>query len=133
MIEIQWLSHAAFKIKTNNKIIYIDPRYMKKNKEYIREYFEHPEKADILLFTHHHADHCYPSSFAKMQKNNTLKIGPIKCKECIGKDSTFIQAGETLELNDIMITVVEAYNIKRKRKGGGLYHPKGLGVGYILQ
>ncbi|HEY59356.1 MAG TPA: MBL fold metallo-hydrolase [Anaerolineae bacterium] len=56
------MGHAGFQIKTKSKVIYIDPRYMKTLKERVGEFFENPDEADLILFTHHHhADHCYPA------------------------------------------------------------------------
>jgi len=132
-IYIQWLAHAAFKIKTDEKIIYIDPRYMKKFDNYIGSYFKNPEKADIILFTHHHADHCYSSSISKMSTKNTIFIGPERCSERIGKKLRVIQVNEVINIKKIQIKAIYAYNIKRCRKTGGVFHPKGLGVGYLIR
>ncbi|MBY8981893.1 MAG: MBL fold metallo-hydrolase [Candidatus Lokiarchaeota archaeon] len=131
-ISIQWLAHAAFKIKTNEKVIYIDPRYMKKFDNYIGSYFKNPEQADIILFTHHHTDHCYPSSISKMSNSKTIFIGPERCHERIGNKLRIIQVNEVIKINKIQIKAVHAYNIKRCRKNGGLFHPKGLRVGYLI-
>jgi L-ascorbate metabolism protein UlaG (beta-lactamase superfamily) len=51
-IQIRWLSHAAFQIKANGKTIYLDPRYMKSLESKIGSFFENPDKADVILFTH---------------------------------------------------------------------------------
>jgi len=131
-VNIQWLAHAAFKIKTIEKIIYIDPRCMKKFKSKIGEFFEKPDKANLILFTHHHADHCYPSSFSKMITSNTIFIGPEKCSEKIGNIIKIVAAGNVLNIDNVRIKVVEAYNIKRHRNSGNLWHPKGLGVGFLI-
>ena len=47
-MEIFWLGHAAFKIKTENgKVIYLDPYQLGGNEE----------KADIVVASHSHFDH----------------------------------------------------------------------------
>ena len=84
-IQIGWLAHAVFQIKAKGKTIYLDPGYMKYLASKIGSSFENPDKADVILITHHHADHCYPSSFKKClspipessRPNYVLKGGPI--------------------------------------------------------
>lgn len=105
---------------------------MKKFKAQIGSYFKNPEKADIILFTHHHADHCYPSSFANMRSSTCKYLGPEKCKEKVGSRLTIIEAGDEMEVDGVKIRVVDAYNIKRRRSSGSLWHPKGIGVGFLI-
>jgi L-ascorbate metabolism protein UlaG (beta-lactamase superfamily) len=99
----------------------------------IGSFFENPEKADIILFTHDHADHCYPSSITKMVKPNTTIIGSEKCSKKIGKQLQIIKVGEVLYFGTIKIHGVDAYNIRRKRSSGNLWHPKGSGLGYLIK
>ena len=54
-MKIKWLGHASWKIKTGGKTIYIDP--------YEGEY---DEKADLILSTHHHDDHCKVDKIKKV-------------------------------------------------------------------
>lgn len=79
VIQIRWLGHASFQILAAGKTIYVDPRYMKSFKSEIGQFFENPDEADIILITHHHADHCYPSSFKKMLTSNTKILAPELC------------------------------------------------------
>ncbi len=44
---LKWLGHASFLLETGGKKIYIDP--------YAGEY---DEKADAVLISHSHGDHC---------------------------------------------------------------------------
>jgi L-ascorbate metabolism protein UlaG (beta-lactamase superfamily) len=131
-ITIKWLAHAAFLIKNENKTIYLDPRYMKKFANKIGSFFDKPEEADIILFTHHHADHCYPSSIKKMRTSKTIIIAPERCAERLGGKITKIKPGEELTIEGIKIKAVHAYNLKRGRTPGTLWHPKGMGVGFLL-
>ena len=50
-IKIEWLGHASFRISTDKVTIYIDPYNLKKGER----------KADIILITHEHYDHCSPA------------------------------------------------------------------------
>jgi L-ascorbate metabolism protein UlaG (beta-lactamase superfamily) len=118
-IIVKWLGHASFQIKTDNKIIYIDP--------YEGEY---EEKADIVLVTHSHYDHCDTSKIKKITKKETVIIAPEECAKKINAKS--IKPGEKITINGIAIQAVHAYNIRRFRSPGVPFHPKGFGVGYLI-
>ena len=53
-VELKWLGHAGFLIK-NSKVIYIDPYNIK----------DGLEKADIILISHSHYDHCSIEDYRK--------------------------------------------------------------------
>ena len=59
--KIVWLGHASFLIRSDVGNIYIDPWKLKSD----------PPKADIILITHDHYDHCSPSDVAAIQKGDT--------------------------------------------------------------
>jgi L-ascorbate metabolism protein UlaG (beta-lactamase superfamily) len=132
VIRIRWLAHASFQISATGKVIYVDPRYMKSFKSEIGEYFENPDEANIILITHHHADHCYPSSFKNMLTLNTKILAPQPCSKKLGNNFKRIKAGEEIIIDEIRVKAVDAYNIKRRRSSGKLWHVKGEGVGYLI-
>jgi L-ascorbate metabolism protein UlaG (beta-lactamase superfamily) len=127
-ISIRWFDRAWFQIKTDKKVIYIDPAYFKK---YASNFSEKQEKADLILFTHFHGDHCKPSTLAKLVRPDTVVIGPSRCKQKVKENFNSIKSGEETSFADFKIRAAEAYNIPSgdSRK---LWHPKGEGVGYIL-
>jgi len=118
---IKWLAHASFQIKAEGKIICIDP--------YEGEY---AEKADLILVTHSHADHCDPSKIKKIQKNDTVIIAPKDCASMIGRNVKTLRPEEETSVDDIKVKAVEAYNYKRFRSPRNPFHPKGFGVGYLI-
>lgn len=118
---VKWLGHASFQIKAGDKIIYMDP--------YAGEY---KDKADIILVSHSHADHCNASNINSIRKSDTVIIAPADCASKIGGEVRSIKPGDKLLIGDIRVEVVEAYNYKRFRSPGNPYHPKGFGVGYLL-
>lgn len=120
-LKIQWLGHASFLIKDNGKTIYIDP--------YEGEY---REKADLILVSHSHFDHCDISKINKIRTDKTVIIAPSDCAKKIGGNIRVIKPGDTVEVNSITVEVVDAYNYKRFRAPGTPFHPKGLGVGYVI-
>jgi L-ascorbate metabolism protein UlaG (beta-lactamase superfamily) len=119
---IKWLAHASFQIKAERRTIYIDP--------YEGEY---SEKADLILITHSHTDHCDPDKIKNVQKNDTVIIAPKDCVSIIGRSVKTLRPGEETSVDNIRVKAVEAYNFKRFRSPGIPHHPKGFGVGYLIK
>ena len=109
-MEITWLGHAAFKIKTpSGRIIYLDPYQIKKGEE----------KADIIVSTHSHSDHFDSSSIRKLITDDTIVIGPESIVSSLQKfNGTPLKLGQSFDYKDLSIELVPAYNIKKPN------HPK---------
>ena len=109
-MEITWLGHAAFKVKTQSgRIIYLDPYQIKKGEE----------KADIIVSTHSHGDHFDPGSIQKLMKDDTVVIGPESIASSLQKfNGTPLKLGDSFDYKDLSIELVPAYNIKKPN------HPK---------
>jgi L-ascorbate metabolism protein UlaG (beta-lactamase superfamily) len=118
---VKWLGHASFIVKAKGKTIYIDP--------YEGEY---TEKADFILVTHSHHDHCGTSKIAKILRDGTTVFAPADCISKIEGNVRSLKPGEEAVVGSITVEAVEAYNYKRFRSPGVPYHPKGLGVGYLI-
>jgi L-ascorbate metabolism protein UlaG (beta-lactamase superfamily) len=125
-IYVKWLGHSSFQIRTKDKIIYID---LKKYGKVV----ETSEKADIILVTHNHGDHCSPPKIQKLSKRETIVIAPKNCASRISGNVKTIKSGEEIVVDNVKIEAVEAYNIKRFKPSGRLWHPKGYGVGYLIK
>jgi L-ascorbate metabolism protein UlaG (beta-lactamase superfamily) len=125
-IYVKWLGHASFQIKTPDKIIYID---LKKYEKVI----ETSEKADVILVTQYHGDHCSPPKIEKLRKANTVIIAPKDCAKRIRGTVKTLKPEEEIAIGDITIKAVEAYNVKRFKPSGKPWHPKGYGVGYLIR
>lgn len=121
-MKLKWLGHASWKIKAGGKTIYIDP--------YEGDY---NEKADIILASHSHTDHCEPSKVKEATGDGTVVVAPADCAEKIGAPVRSLKPGEKAEFGEVTVKAVEAYNVKRFRSPGVPFHPKGLGVGYIVK
>lgn len=120
-ITVKWLGHASFLIRANGKNIYIDP--------YEGEYVE---KADVILVTHSHYDHCDLSKIKRIRKGETVVIAPPECAPKIGGKVVSLRPGERASVGDISVEAIEAYNVRRFRSPGNPFHPRGLGVGYLI-
>ncbi len=131
-MDITWLGHAAFRLKGQGQTIYIDPVDMEYSGARAKHLFDNPEPADIILLTHHHTDHCNPDSFKRMRTPATIVVGPKGCTDKVRGLIQEIEPGMTLTLSGTTIRAVDAYNINRHREPGVPFHPKGIGVGYVV-
>lgn len=145
-IKIRWFPPAWVQIKiSNKKVIYIDPAYLKKyyrNYPHKVEFSTWPdpidglpekdlEKADVILVTHHHKDHCKGVTTNRLRGKNTTVIATRDCVKELGGDIAVIGPGEEIEVNEIKIKAVHSYNIRQDSKTK-IAHKKGVGVGYII-
>lgn len=121
-VEIFWLGHASFQIKAFSKVIYIDP--YKTNAK---------EKADIILVTHGHFDHCSLEDIERLAKPGTKILCTPDCQSSIARIKTkveilLVEPGKELQIEKIKIKAVPSYNVNKK------FHPKQEQyVGYVLQ
>ena len=120
-MEITWIAHACFQLKTNSgKIIYFDPYKIPKD----------AEKADILIISHSHGDHMDGRSIKNVLKDSTIVIGPESESYSINQyaNAKSLKIGEILDLGEIKIQLVPAYTIKKST------HPKSSGwAGSIVE
>ncbi|HAF27599.1 MAG TPA: metal-dependent hydrolase [Bacteroidales bacterium] len=127
-IEINFVKHASLFFEFDGKIIHIDPVLRMGN-------YENYPKADLILITHHHGDHMDLNAIDLIKKENTKIILTKKCHELSENLSEVIimQNGDVLNINQLEIEAIPAYNMIHKRESGEPYHPKGEGNGYIIK
>ncbi len=123
-LEITFIGHASLMFFIDDYVIYIDPTHT------VADYQNLP-KADMILITHHHSDHCDPIAISELRKEDTKIITTEKGHERLNK-GMIVYNDQTLNLDGFRIEVVPAYNIVHKKKNGELYHPKGEGNGYVI-
>jgi len=112
---IHWLGHDTFKI-IGEKVIYTDPFRIKQ-----------PDKADIILITHEHSDHCSPPDVKKTQTDKTIIVATQDCAGKLSGTINSVKPGDKFTVGGVSIEVVPAYNTNKN------FHPKAKNwVGYII-
>jgi L-ascorbate metabolism protein UlaG (beta-lactamase superfamily) len=120
---VQWLGHAGFLIGIAGKTVYIDP---------YRSAVGSP--ADVILVTHDHFDHFSPEDVKRLARKGTRIVAPASVTEQINGAAASIAPGETVELDDLEVTAVPAYNTNKLNSDGRPFHPRDAGwVGYLLR
>ncbi len=117
MIErIHWLGHDSFRID-GEMTIYIDPWNLKSG----------AAKADIILITHDHYDHCSPADIAEIQKADTEIVCVSESKGKLSGKLRVAAPGDGFKIGEVEIDAVPAYNLVKA------FHPKKKKwVGYII-
>ncbi|MEM4625579.1 MAG: MBL fold metallo-hydrolase [Candidatus Pacearchaeota archaeon] len=124
-IEITFLGHSGFLITGLSGLkIVIDPFNIKKN-----------FKADIILITHSHYDHCSLADIEKLVKDNTKLVIPINASSKLNKIKNsdklkvnVVKPGIKLKVDEVPIYSFPAYNVNKSN------HPIEEGwMGYIIK
>lgn len=121
-LAIEHLGHAGFKLK-GEKVVYIDPYESSDD-----------EKADIILVTHAHHDHCSIADIQRLSTADTIILGTPACQSklpserVLMKEFKIVKPGIKLEVYGINVETVPAYNPEKQ------FHPKAdENVGYVIE
>ncbi len=121
-IELKWLGHSGFLIK-NSRVIYIDPYKIK----------DDSEKADLILITHSHYDHCSVADLDRIVKEGTKIVITADCQSKITRFNfpikiEIIEPGQEIVFGGVKISAIPAYNVDKS------FHPKEENwVGYLIK
>lgn len=121
-VKLKWLGHSGFLIK-NSKTIYIDPYNIKAGMD----------KADMILITHSHYDHCSVVDIEKIIQEGTKIILTADSQSKITRFNIpikmeIVEPGQELDFGDVKISVLPAYNVDKN------FHPKDESwVGYLVK
>lgn len=120
-LKYEWLGQSTVRITGNSGFtVYTDPVMLDKD----------PKRADLILITHHHVDHCLPEFITPIRDEST-KVAAYHesyIKYCVQdiKGVRTIKVGQTVELAEAKITGIDAYT----KRG---FHIKGEGCGFLIE
>lgn len=66
-VNIKWLGHSGFLLEGDGKKVYIDPFEISEEPAF-------DDKADILMITHEHFDHCSPEDIRKVRRSDSTTL-----------------------------------------------------------
>ena len=123
-LRVKVFGHASVLFEIRDKKIYVDP-YSE-----IHDFAGEPP-ADLILITHNHYDHYDEKAFSEIETPDTTfivsrNVGPVDDRYIVlANDACCTWAG-------IGVWAVESYNVNRRNPDGNLFHPRGVGNGYVL-
>ena len=113
---IHWLGHDGFRIDAS-KTIYCDPFNISEG-----------PKADIILISHEHFDHCSPEDIAKIQGPDTVIITEKGSARNLDGDVRAVHPKDSVTIDGVKIQVVPAYNTDKE------FHPKkSAWLGFVVE
>ena len=122
-LKVEVFGHASVRFGIGGKTIYADP-YSEVH-DYTGE-----APADLILITHNHYDHNDPKAIAPIATPRTAFVVSLN----VGREDnryTVLANDAICTWEGIDICAVEAYNVNRRNPAGELFHPRGVGNGYL--
>jgi len=121
---IHWLGHDAVRIDAEEGVIYIDPWKLG----------DRPKKADLVLITHDHGDHCSPEDVETVMQEGTEIVTVAAAERKLqGLPVRTVAPGDAVTVRGVPVEAVPAYNVNKFRSPGVPYHPKEAGyVGFVI-
>ncbi len=99
---IHWLGHDAFKV-VGTRTVFTDPYKLKRD-----------DRADIILITHEHFDHCSPGDVARLQGPGTVIVATPDCAGKLQGDVRAVRPGDSLDVGGVRIEAVPSYNTDKE-------------------
>jgi L-ascorbate metabolism protein UlaG (beta-lactamase superfamily) len=118
---LYWLGHDSFRLD-GPPVIYFDPWKLPPGSP----------KADIVLVSHEHGDHCSPADVKKVSGSKTTVIAnPTAAAKLPG--ARVLRPGDKITVDNVTVEAVPAYNLNKFRSPGEPFHPqKSEHCGYIV-
>jgi L-ascorbate metabolism protein UlaG (beta-lactamase superfamily) len=114
--KIKWLGHDGFRIDAE-KVVYFDPYQITGG-----------PKADLVLVSHEHFDHCSPEDIAKIQDAHTVIVTEPDSAKKLSGDIRVLKPGDRLTVDSVTIEAVPSYNTDKD------FHPKANDwLGFVVE
>src|SRR5512136_2451304 len=114
--KMAWLGHDCFRIDAG-KTLYIDPYQILSG-----------TKADLILVSHDHFDHCSPKDVAKIQQPKTVIVTEKDSAKKLKGDVRVLKPGDAVTVGGVKGEAVPSYNVDKD------FHPKKNGwLGFIIE
>lgn len=123
-LRVEIFGHASVLFEIQGKKIYVDPWSEVCS-------FKGKDAADLLLITHNHYDHYDAKAFSEIETPATTFIVSQNVGR-VDERYTVLANDECCMWNGIGVAAVESYNVNRRNDSGELFHPRGVGNGYVL-
>ncbi|HDM75662.1 MAG TPA: MBL fold metallo-hydrolase [Deltaproteobacteria bacterium] len=108
---LHWLGHDCF-LYDGGPVIYFDPYELKRSEP----------KADIILITHEHFDHCSPDDVKKVQEDDTVIVTDSKSASKLKGNVKVVKPGDSITVFGVKIEAYPAYNTNKQ------FHPQNAGM-----
>ena len=148
-VTVRFFQPSWFLIQHGDMAVYIDPAYMKKYYIYSPERVEFPDspngddglpeaglpKADLILITHQHHDHCQALTLAHLTKENTIITASKKCKDLLAQFGEMVRLaapGDRLQVGEAAAEATFAYNTEAGSSTKKI-HKRGVCLGWLLR
>jgi len=126
-VKIEWLGHSGFIIQCRcggEKKIAIDPYNISERAV--------ENKADIILITHSHYDHCSIKDIERLVKQGTVIVCPADVESKItrieGVQMEVIESGDEIVVGNVRIEAIPAYNVSKD-----FHTKKDFWIGYLIK
>lgn len=124
-VTITAIKHASLRIEYDGLEIQVDPvvKYAPET-----DYSAFP-KADVILITHEHFDHCDPAAISALKKAGTQVFANPAVQKKLGLGVALENGDSQVLAKGIQLDAVPAYNTS---PGHTKFHPQGRDNGYVL-
>jgi L-ascorbate metabolism protein UlaG (beta-lactamase superfamily) len=120
---LRWLGHDSFLLE-GATTIYFDPWHLAGDLP----------KADIVLVSHEHGDHCSPEDVAKVQGPDTVVLASQGAAPQLEGIVRVVRPGDEVTIGEVTVRAVPAYNVDKFRAPGRPFHPReALHNGYVVE